>query len=339
MLIQRLHSRIQPWAERRNHPLLNRISASLERDRNLPASQVFRKTRIYLKSLLAAPFYLRKCDRVGKRVRTQKKPYIENSGRIEIGDDVNINSRNVQTDLVTGPNGIIEIGNEVSINFGVSIVAEEKVSIGDRTRIAPYTFIYDSDRHVPGSRFSWAQGDPVIIEPEVWLATRVIILKGSLIGRGSIIASGSVVSGVIPPYVVAAGAPARVIRHLEPPENEFKMEGWPRSTKEPICAGSTYQRVISVFGRVIPHLNIDSLNLSISPTAVEGWDSITHLQLIDELEKEFRIRFKNRDLARLSNPEKICRVIQVYLDRYANGVRDNTEQDNLPNELNNNLIS
>ncbi|MEX2395994.1 MAG: acyltransferase, partial [Balneolales bacterium] len=124
---------------------------------------------------------------------------------------MNINSSNVRTDLLTGIDGKIIIGNDVSINFGVSIVAENKVTLGNRIRIGPYTMIIDTDRHIQNDRFKWAKGEPVIIEDDVWLATRVMVLKGSLIGKGSMIASGSVVSGVIPPYVVAGGIPARVL--------------------------------------------------------------------------------------------------------------------------------
>lgn len=46
----------------------------------------------------------------------------------------------------------------------------------------------------------------------VWVGQRVLILKGSQIGDGSIIGAGSVVTGTIPKNVIAAGAPARVIR-------------------------------------------------------------------------------------------------------------------------------
>jgi len=54
---------------------------------------------------------------------------------------------------------------------------------------------------------------PIRIESRVWLGTNSIILPGVTIGRNSIIGAGSVVTKSIPPNVIAAGNPARVIRY------------------------------------------------------------------------------------------------------------------------------
>lgn len=51
----------------------------------------------------------------------------------------------------------------------------------------------------------------VVIESNAWIGANVIILSGAFIGEGASIGAGSVVTGVIPPYSVAAGCPARVI--------------------------------------------------------------------------------------------------------------------------------
>ncbi|WP_350338526.1 DapH/DapD/GlmU-related protein [Microbacterium sp. zg-B185] len=56
--------------------------------------------------------------------------------------------------------------------------------------------------------------DSVIVEDDVFIGARSIILKGSHIGRGSVIGAGSIVSGIIPEGVVAAGNPAKIIRPL-----------------------------------------------------------------------------------------------------------------------------
>ena len=84
------------------HPLLKKIAESLQRDRDLPVHELARKSLCYTRSMLTAPINLRRCNSIGKRNRTRRRPNIENAGRIIIGDDVNINSKNVQTDLVTG---------------------------------------------------------------------------------------------------------------------------------------------------------------------------------------------------------------------------------------------
>lgn len=253
-----------------------------------------------------------RCDTVGKRPRTRRRPHIENMGQIHLGDDVNINSRNVQTDLVSGPNGSIEIGNEASINFGVSIVANKKIKIGDRVRIGPYTMIYDSNMHVHGNRYERAEGDPVVIEDDVWLATRVIVLKGARIGKGSVIAAGSVVSGIIPPYVVAAGVPARIIKYISPSESSgFMWERKPEYGRK--LDEITLSRVLKVASEIFS-VKIEHLNEKHSHHAVNAWDAFRHVKFIYALEREFDITFESKDWSRISSIEKTCQIVQCYLE-------------------------
>jgi acetyltransferase-like isoleucine patch superfamily enzyme len=54
----------------------------------------------------------------------------------------------------------------------------------------------------------------IIIEDDVLVGANSIILKGVIIAKGAIVAAGSVVTKSVPPYVVVAGNPARVIRDL-----------------------------------------------------------------------------------------------------------------------------
>lgn len=58
----------------------------------------------------------------------------------------------------------------------------------------------------------------VVIEDDVWIGTRAIILHGVTVGRGAVVGAGSVVTKSIPPFTVAAGCPARVIRARFTPE-------------------------------------------------------------------------------------------------------------------------
>ncbi len=55
----------------------------------------------------------------------------------------------------------------------------------------------------------------IIIEDDVWVGARAIILSGAWIGKGSIISAGAVVSSVIPPYSIVVGNPGRVIANRE----------------------------------------------------------------------------------------------------------------------------
>jgi maltose O-acetyltransferase len=63
---------------------------------------------------------------------------------------------------------------------------------------------------------------PVIIGKNVWLGNGVLVLPGSEIGDHTVVAARSVVRSSLPPRVLAAGNPARVIRQLDIPE------GWRR---------------------------------------------------------------------------------------------------------------
>lgn len=173
------------------------------------------KTRpAWLRSILGATIWLRDCDVVGAKTRAFWRPVIENHGRITIGARVRLNSNWVPLELVSGPRGIIDIGDGVYINYGSIISAQQRVRIGANVMIGNYCIIADTE--IPGvghsSRGPAMNARPVEIGEGAWLAARVTVLPGSRIGAGAVIAAGSVVSGDIPAGTVAGGIPARVLR-------------------------------------------------------------------------------------------------------------------------------
>lgn len=58
-------------------------------------------------------------------------------------------------------------------------------------------------------------GKSIVIEEDCWLGGNVVILPGVRIGRGSTVGAGSVVTKDVPPFVVVAGNPARILRKIE----------------------------------------------------------------------------------------------------------------------------
>jgi acetyltransferase-like isoleucine patch superfamily enzyme len=113
----------------------------------------------------------------------------------------------------------IVIGDGVGLT-GTTICAQSRIVIGDRVRIGANTTLVDTDFHPlsPAERRATPKAGksvPVVIEDDVFIGMHVLILKGSYIGHGSVIGAGSVVTGRVPPMVVAAGNPARVIRELD----------------------------------------------------------------------------------------------------------------------------
>ena len=104
------------------------------------------------------------------------------------------------------------------INRYTILDAHERIVIGRNCMIGPHCFITDGDHGTGGGSPIHEQPmkvEPVIIEDEVWLGAGVIVLKGVHIGRGAVIGAGSVVTRDVEAFAVAAGVPARVIRHRD----------------------------------------------------------------------------------------------------------------------------
>lgn len=163
--------------------------------------------------LVLSKVYLFPCNKVGKLVTTRGKPKIQNRGRIIIGDRVAIWSIFDKTKLFVHPKATLIIGQYSRIN-GVHISVQQSVTIGKRVRIGPYTLIMDSDFHDVYNRSKSGKVGSITIGDDVWIASRVIILKGVNIGRSAMVAAGSVVTHDVPENTLVAGVPARVIKRL-----------------------------------------------------------------------------------------------------------------------------
>jgi len=194
--------------------LLSRAKRFWNRRGDASVSHLLATGSAVLAQLATAPFFLRKCDRVGRRPRTLCAPRIVNEGHIEIGDDVVLLSRWCPVEIVTSPHGRIEIGNDVHINYATLISAQHKVRLGNRVQIGQYVIISDTEAPA-GSQVGPGEARPIEIGDDVWLAGRVTVLPGVKIGTGAVVTAGSLVCSDLPPRVVAGGVPARVLRQLE----------------------------------------------------------------------------------------------------------------------------
>lgn len=114
------------------------------------------------------------------------------------------------------------IGDNVSMENDCHIAAANHVEIHDGVLMASRVYISDHAHGAttiadlalqPNNRPLVSKG-PVVIEAEVWLGEGVAVMPGVRIGRSSIIGANAVVTRDIPPYSVAAGVPARVIKTL-----------------------------------------------------------------------------------------------------------------------------
>lgn len=155
----------------------------------------------------------RKCTRRGKLIRVWGQVQIH--GDVRLGDRVRVRATHVPVELAAGPGAVIEIGESSFINAGVSIGAQERVSIGRNCAIGNYTLIMDSDFHNPKDHTLPGVSAPVVLEDDVWLGARVTVLKGVRIGQGAVVAAGAVVTRDVAPHTLVGGVPARLIRSLQ----------------------------------------------------------------------------------------------------------------------------
>jgi len=111
----------------------------------------------------------------------------------------------------------ISIGTGTAISNNIGIIAMKSVVIGEGCLIGDLVSIVDCDFHgiQPATRHqSVGEIMPVIIGNNVWLGSRVTVLKGVTIGDNSVVAAGSVVTKPLPANIVAAGVPARIVRQI-----------------------------------------------------------------------------------------------------------------------------
>ena len=108
----------------------------------------------------------------------------------------------------------IVIGDNVGIS-GCTISSGESITIGNWVLIGSGAVISDGDAHPidPEERCAGYGGKrkPIVIEDDVFIGARAIILKGVTIGRGSVVGAGAVVTKDIPAYSIVVGNPAKVV--------------------------------------------------------------------------------------------------------------------------------
>lgn len=107
--------------------------------------------------------------------------------------------------VVDGVDGLrVHIGANILFARGFYLRSSNHV-YADRSR--PILEQGHASKRVPFNGMDYA----IVIEDDCWIGANVVVVSGAHIGRGCVIAAGAVVAGVIPPYSIAGGTPARVI--------------------------------------------------------------------------------------------------------------------------------
>jgi acetyltransferase-like isoleucine patch superfamily enzyme len=135
-------------------------------------------------------------------------------GRLEIGAHALLEPHV----WITAPApGRVRIGAGTFLNIGVMVAAVELVEIGSHCMLANGCFVTDGShrfddpqRPVPWQGFT-TKG-PTRIGDNTWLGANVVVTSGVTIGERCVIGANSVVTQDVPPFSIAAGAPARVLR-------------------------------------------------------------------------------------------------------------------------------
>ncbi|WP_447979447.1 acyltransferase [Candidatus Nitrospira bockiana] len=163
-----------------------------------------------------------RCVQVGRNFSlVQAMPLISGNLRIFIGDNVTIDGTNTFGANRVYDEPVLIIGDNTFIGWHVTISVAKEVTIGKNCLFGINTMIADNDMHPvnwrlrrQGAIVDKADVKPVHIGNDVWVGAGCFILKGVRIGDGAVIGAGSVVVKDIPPYSIAAGSPARVVKKL-----------------------------------------------------------------------------------------------------------------------------
>lgn len=113
----------------------------------------------------------------------------------------------------------VSIGHHVYINHDVWLgTMHQPVIIGNYVQIGQYvsfmTAMHKFDRvDIPMFEQKGYTEKPIVIEDDVWIGMRAIIMPGVTIHRGAIVGAGAVVTKDIPPYAIVGGVPAKVIKY------------------------------------------------------------------------------------------------------------------------------
>jgi acetyltransferase-like isoleucine patch superfamily enzyme len=162
-----------------------------------------------------------------------RHPHVEYEGMVFFGRRVELSVRRDHGRLRLGPwcwigndnrlrahEGTLRLGPKVVLGSENVVNAYLDVEIGEGALLGDWIYVCDFDHRydridVP-IRKQGIVKSPVRIGADVWIGEKATILRGADIGAGSVIASQSLVKGVIPPFSIVVGTPARVVRSRLP---------------------------------------------------------------------------------------------------------------------------
>lgn len=229
---------VRSWAKSSPHPVAAIVRAAVRTARTVEVplvpglhSALYAATRVAgsviggaIRILWTTPLFKSRLDAPAPMLRLDGRglPLVLGPVRMRFGRDVRLSTQTTISGRSSG-DGAPEllVGSNVDIGWQTTIAVGRRVVLGDNVRIAGRAFLAGYPGHPldPAARAAGApetedQVGDIVLEDGVWLATGVTVSAGVKIGAGTVVAAGSVVTRDLPAGVLAAGAPARVVRPL-----------------------------------------------------------------------------------------------------------------------------
>ncbi|MBC7881422.1 MAG: GAF domain-containing protein [Anaerolineae bacterium] len=276
---------------------------------------------------------------MGRNVFIDADVDFRNAAAIEVGDNVLLRA-GVRLDARNQGNRIV-LNEGVGLECGVMIMAmqQTEIEVGEGSWIGPYSVLAGPGHLKIGKNCLIAAhagiyannhqfADPnltikeqgvtrkgIVIEDDCWLGHAVSVLDGVTIGRGSVIGAGSVVTKDIPPYSVAVGTPARVIRKrgaVDPFAQLHPPEVLPEALRKALSLsaqafGHLYElrsevsivqlRMIyftmlhRLFEEICAALDVDTVTLLLPKSNSQDLIVVNTIGLEEEIEQQVRIPF------------------------------------------------
>ena len=171
-------------------------------------------SRLFLRHYLSLKFIILYKSTIRKALHIKGQKFFK------IGRDVSIDS-NARIDVYKTKDVIpqLKIANNVMISFNFTALVTTSLVIDENVLIASNVFITTENHGInpelgPYINQQLVSGD-IHIKRNVWIGEKVIILPGVTVGEYSIIGAGSIVTKNIPPYSIACGNPAKVIKKYD----------------------------------------------------------------------------------------------------------------------------